>query len=138
MPKQRSDFFIDASLTFYAARRLQMLVNGSKIPHVKSPNFISEMADSFNVAGLQTGSGSKISMIISRDQLDVTQETLVQQEIGFQAQVQDGDLVLTKHVVANITIPLDSAKALVIALQTAIDQIPQAPSPTAPPNTTHG
>lgn len=106
-----------------------MIIEGAKIKHVKSPNFISEMADQFNLAGLQTGAGGRVAMIIGRDQLDITQETMREIAPGqFQAQTDPEDLIMIRHVIANISIPLESAKALMVALGTAIAQLEQAPT----------
>lgn len=99
-----------------------MFKEGSKIKHIKSPNFISEMVDSFNVACTQTANGAKISLVVGRDILEITEETLVPASGGFQAQVLPESLVMSRYEVANLSIPLEAAKALVVALQGGIEQ----------------
>ena len=89
-----------------------MLSDGAKVKHIKSPNFISEMADSFNVAGLTTAAGSRITLVIGRDQLEITQETMIEVPgLGYRSQTLQEDMVLSRLVLANITIPLDAAKS---------------------------
>ena len=112
-----------------------MLANGSKIEHVRANNFIAEMVDSFNVSAIQTGSGAKISIVVGRDMLSLRQETLTEQEGGFRTEVLPDDMVLSRHVVANLSIPLENAKQLIIALQTAIAQIEPLAVPPAFPGT---
>lgn len=106
-----------------------MLENGSKIKHVRSDNFIAEMVDSFNISAIQTAAGSKISLIVGRDMLSVNQETLEAREGGFGTVVLPDDMILTRHVVANLSMPLDSAKQLLIALQTGIAQLESQATP---------
>lgn len=103
-----------------------MLKNGSKVQHVQSSNFISEMVDSFNVSGIQTGAGAKVSVIVGRDVLSIREETLVADGSGFRTEVLPEDLVLTRHIVANLSIPLENAKSLINALQTAVSQMEAA------------
>jgi len=100
-----------------------MLTNGSKVEHVLANNFISEMVDAFNVSGIQTGVGAKISVIVGRDVLSVRKETLTANLGGFRSEVLAEDMVLSRHVVANLTIPLENAKSLIAALQTAVMQM---------------
>ncbi|MBT1266406.1 hypothetical protein [Pseudomonas sp. VS38] len=103
-----------------------MLENGSKIQHVQSNNYIVEMVDSFSVSGIQTGTGAKISVVVGRDTLSIRQETLVANENGFRTEVLPEDMILTRHVVANLSIPLENAKSLIAALQTAVSQMEAA------------
>ncbi len=100
-----------------------MLGDGSKVEHIEARNFISEMVDSFNVSAIQTGSGAKISIVVGRDTLSVRQETLVAQDGAFSAQVLPEDMILRRLVVANLSIPLENAKQLIVALQTAVGQV---------------
>lgn len=100
-----------------------MLANGLKIPHVHADNFISEMVDSFNVAAVQTGSGTKIAIIIGRDMLNIKQETMLQRGDGFATQALQEDVALVRHVVANLTVPLESAKGFLEALRSTIAQL---------------
>ncbi|VVO92998.1 hypothetical protein PS732_02456 [Pseudomonas fluorescens] len=103
-----------------------MLADGSKVAHVQSSNFISEMVDSFNVSGIQTGAGAKISIIVGRDLISVRQETLISDGAGFRSEVLPEDMILSRHIVANLSIPLENAKSLIQALQTAVSQVEAA------------
>lgn len=101
---------------------------GTKIKHVKTSNFISEMADQFNVAGTggETPDSHRIVLIAGRNEIDITEETLVEIAPGkIQAQTLPDGLTVSKKVFANITMTLDAAKQLVAALQQAIDQADQ-------------
>lgn len=105
-----------------------MLNAGTKIKHSKSQNFIAEMADQFNVVG--TGGDNpgshRIIMIIGRNNIDITEETLIEVAPGkVQAQALPDSVVLSKTIFANITMTLESAEALVVALQQGINQAHQ-------------
>lgn len=100
-----------------------MLANGSKIPHVRSSNFISEMVDSFNVTAVQTNAGVKLAIIVGRDMVSIEQETMVQHPHGFVTEARPEDVKLVRHVVANLTVPLENAKSLISALQTTIARV---------------
>ncbi|VVN78755.1 hypothetical protein [Pseudomonas fluorescens] len=114
-----------------------MLESGTKIKHVKAANFINEMADSFNVAILQTASGSKISLTVGRDYLDIAQETLapVTDGVGFSSQVLNSDVTLNRLTIANLSIPLEAAKAMIAALQAAVAQVEGDATPHNQPKT---
>ncbi len=109
-----------------------MLENGSKVKHVLSSNFIAEMVDSFNVSGIHTGAGAKIAVVIGRDMLSVKQETLTARLGGFSSEVLPEDMILTRHVVANLSIPIENAKSLISALQTAVAQLEAADGENSP------
>lgn len=108
-----------------------MLNIGTKIKHCKSPNFIAEMADQFNVVG--TGGDNpgshRIILIVGRNEIDITEETLIEVAPGkIQAQALADAVVLSKTIFANITMTLESAEALVAALQQGINQARQMPN----------
>ncbi|KTC59078.1 hypothetical protein [Pseudomonas savastanoi] len=102
-----------------------MFKDGTKILHAQSPNCIYEMVDSFNVAGLQMGNGAKISLIVGRDTLKIREETLIPEPAfsGFKSTVLPDAMVMERLVVANLSIPLEAAKALVKALNDGIAQM---------------
>lgn len=109
-----------------------MLGPGSVIPHVKAENFISEMVDQFNVAGIGSNDGksSRVILIIGRNQLDITEEVFVEIAPGaMQPQTHMDAVKLKRLVFANLTMTLDSAKALIHTLQQGIDQAEASSGP---------
>ncbi len=102
-----------------------MFKEGTKIQHTQSPNCIHEMVDSFNVAGLQMGNGAKISLIMGRDTLRIREETLIPDPAlaGFKSTILPDAMIMERMVVANLSIPLEAAKALVKALSEGIAQM---------------
>ncbi|MBV1814493.1 hypothetical protein KTT58_17250 [Pseudomonas viridiflava] len=104
-----------------------MFKDGTKILHVQAQNCIYEMVDSFNVAGMQTGNGAKISVMMGRDTLKIREETLIPEPAvsGFKSTVLPDAMIMERMIVANISIPLEAAKALVKALNDGIAQMEQ-------------
>jgi hypothetical protein len=102
-----------------------MVGPGAKIPHCKTANFISEMADQFNVAGIGShdGNSSRVVLIVGRNQLDISEEVFVEIAPGaMQPQTQVDAVSITRLVFANITMTLESAKMLVTTLEQGIAQ----------------
>lgn len=102
-----------------------MVGPGSKVPHVKSANFISEMVDQFNVAGISSldGNGNRVVLIIGRNQIDIKEETFVEISPGaMQPQVEASAITVHKLIFANLSMTVQSAKQLIVALQQGIDQ----------------
>ncbi|SDJ39597.1 hypothetical protein [Pseudomonas abietaniphila] len=95
---------------------------GSKLKHVKSPAFVNEMVDAFNVTAIHTGTGPKVMITAGRDTVDVLSETFVQKDGGITTEGKDDDSQLYRFSVANLTIPLEAARGLAKALQETIDK----------------
>lgn len=98
-----------------------MLVPGSKLKHVKSPSFVNEMVDSFNITAVHTGHGAKLMMSVGRDYVDVISETFVEKDGGIVTEGRPEDSELVRYSVANLCIPMDSARSLMKTLQETIE-----------------
>jgi hypothetical protein len=97
-----------------------MFLEGKKLLHVKSPTFLNEMVDAFNVTVVHTGHGPKVMITAGRDSMDVHSETFAAKDGGFTTIATEDDSSLVRYSVANLTIPMESAKGLVRALEESI------------------
>lgn len=103
-----------------------MIEKGGKLKHVKSPTFVNEMVDSFNITAIHTGSGPKVMISAGRDSIDVIQETFVEKDGALVTEAQEGDSILVRYAVANLTVPLESARSLAAVLQETIEKYDSA------------
>lgn len=99
-----------------------MFEPGQKLKHVKSPTFINEMVDAFNISAIHTGTGPKLMITAGRDSVDIISETFVQNAEGVTTEGKEDDSTLIRYSVANLTIPLDAARGLAKALQETLDK----------------
>lgn len=98
-----------------------MFEKGNKLVHVKSPNFINEMVDSFSITAIHGGHGPKIMITAGRESVDIKNETFIENEKGITTEVGEGDSVMTRFTVANLAVPLESARSFAKTLQYTID-----------------
>jgi predicted ATP-binding protein involved in virulence len=97
-----------------------MFAEGTKLKHIKSPTFVNEMVDAFNITVIHTGHGPKVMVTAGRDSIDVQNETFITKDNGMATVVKEDDSVLVRYTVANLTIPLESARSLAKALHESI------------------
>ena len=100
-----------------------MFEKGSTLTLNKAANFIEESVDGVNIVAVGTSTGEhKITMIFSRNSVDLSHETLVDLGDGRMEFKTESDAVtLSKLVFANLTMSHAAAQGLVDALQKALD-----------------
>lgn len=100
-----------------------MFQNGSKLQHVKATNFIEESVDGVNIMAVGTSNGEhKITMLFSRNSVEVSHETFVDRGDGhFEFRTEPDAVKMSKLVFANLTMSHAAAQGLVTALQRALE-----------------
>lgn len=109
-----------------------MIEDGKRLEHVKSPNHISEVIDSFNILNSLVNHGpgkpsAQVVILAARMHASLTGETFRQNsENNFSLQADGNDVKMEKVIYANLTCSLDVARQLVEALNKSISDAEKA------------
>ncbi|MQU28246.1 hypothetical protein GHO29_17345 [Pseudomonas helleri] len=102
-------------------------IPGTKLKHVKSDRFISEVADQVNIAVMQGNDGTtRLGLIFARDTLDLLNETFIaspENPNQIALSITPDDVQPFRLQLANLTLSLDAAKRLHMALQRTFQNI---------------
>lgn len=100
---------------------------GHIIEHRPSPTFIRETVENVNIGTMTSSSGkSKISVFFTRDELDISHETLVNSKLNpekLNPVVPEDAVKSIRLQVACLTMSVDTAKSLVRSLERSLKEL---------------
>lgn len=108
---------------------MAIIEDGTKLEHVKADNFINEHVDQFVGIAFASGNELKVAITFGRDLMDLAFETFTAMqghENAFNTTVPPEAFTLSRLDVAQLSMPLETAKRLRDLLNSLID----APQPT--------
>ncbi|MCF5551917.1 hypothetical protein GIV71_15655 [Pseudomonas syringae] len=89
----------------------------SELKHRRSTTFIDEFIDKYTVMAISWNGEERLHVTLGRDSLEVVNEQIVPDENDLlRAVLAGGTTVAYRHDVAGLTIPVDVAEDLAIAL----------------------
>ncbi|MCK9691338.1 hypothetical protein [Pseudomonas syringae] len=89
----------------------------SELKHRRSATFIDEFVDKYTVRAISWNGEERLHVTLGRDSLEIVNEQIVPDENNFlKAVLAGGTTVAYRNDVAGLTIPVDVAEDLAIAL----------------------